>query len=304
MPKTSKTNPVTAEKSAEKEAEALTNEKDNAVQAVENLDEEAEKGLIAEQAADADSATPAEVTAIKEDNESAQNLNKDIPKDVKEVKKPAKKTSKKKIEVKSRRSPKHKEASAHIEKGKLYKTNEAIELIKKVSYSKFDGSVELHLKLAKKKTKGASVSTRGVFQLPHGSGKKKNIIVLDEKIIDEIAKTKKAKFDIAIATPELMPKVGKIAKILGPIGKMPDPKSGTVSNDPKKTIEEINAGKIEYRIDSSNNVHQIVGKVSWDSKKLSENIEVVLSSFQMGKIDAAYLSASMSPSARLDISGK
>ena len=304
MPKTSKDNPVTAEKTAEKEAEALVSEKDNAVQAVENLDEEAEKGLIAEQAADATSTTPAEVLAIKEDNESAEALNQDGPKDVVAVKKTAKKTSKKKVVVKSRHSPKHQKASNYIEKGKLYKLEEAIELIKKTSYSKFDGSLELHLKLTKKKTKGSSESTRGIFQLPHGSGKKKNIVVLDEKIIDEIAKTKKVKFDIAIATPELMPKVGKIAKILGPQGKMPDPKSGTVSDDPKKVIEEINNGKIEYRIDSSNNVHQVVGKVSWDTKKLNENIEAVLSSFQMGKIDAAYLSASMSPSARLDISGK
>ncbi|MEX2361570.1 MAG: hypothetical protein WD544_00055, partial [Patescibacteria group bacterium] len=271
---------------------------DNAVEAEINLDEQAEKGLIAEQAADADTVIPAEVAAIHEDNESAQALNQDIPKGVKPVKNAVKKE---KPQPKSKRSPKHIKASEQIEKGKLYSVNEAIELVKAASYSRFDGSVELHLKLTKKKAKSGNESTKGIFHLPHGSGKIKNIIVLDEAKIEQIAKTKKIDFDIAIATPELMPKVGKIAKILGPRGLMPDPKSGTVTDDPKKAIAEINSGKIEYRIDAANNIHQLVGKCSWDSQKLAENINAILSGFQLSRVAAAYLTASMAPSVSLDL---
>lgn len=299
MPKKLKNSPVEAEKTAEKAAEALTVEADEASQAVQNLDEEAEKGLIVEVAADADAAIPAEVAAIHETNESAEALNEDVPKGVKKVEK---KTGKKTEPKKPSHSPKHIAASAHIETGKLYGIEEAIELVKKTSYSKFDGSVELHLKLLKKKAKAANESTKGIFHLPHGTGKTKNVIVLDEVKIDEIAKTKKIDFDIAIATPELMPKVGKIAKILGPRGLMPDPKSGTVTADPKKAIEEINSGKIEYRIDAANNIHQIVGKVSWDSAKLAENLNAIFGGFQKSRIDVAYLTATMAPSVTLDLS--
>jgi large subunit ribosomal protein L1 len=300
MPKKkNNTSPVTAEKAAEHEAEALSIEADEASQAVENLDEQAEKALIAEVAADADAETPAEVAAISETNESAEDLNKDGLKGVKKTNK-----TPKKAEAKSRRSPKHLKASEQIEKGKLYNISEAIELIKKASYSKFDGSMELHLKLTKKKSKGSTESSRGVFHLPHGTGKTKKIVILDEAKIEEIAKTKKIDFDIAIATPELMPKVGKIAKILGPQGKMPDPKSGTVTADPKKAIAEIESGKIEYRIDSSNNIHQIVGKCSWESTKIEENIKAILASFPTSKIAACYLTATMAPSAMIDLSGK
>ncbi len=297
MPKKNKTNPVAAEKDAERDAEALTVEADEASQAVQNLDEEAEKALVVEEAADAAAVTPAEVAAMHEDNESAEALNQDAPKDVKKAEKATKKAEAKKPS----RSPKHIAASAHIEKGKLYGIDEAIELVKKASYSKFDGSIELHLKLLKKKAKAGTESSKGIFHLPHGTGKTKNIIVLDEAKIEEIAKTKKIDFDIAIATPELMPKVGKIAKILGPRGLMPDPKSGTVTDDPKKAIDEINSGKVEYRIDAANNIHQIVGKASWDAAKLSENINAIFSGFQKSRIAAAYLTATMAPSVSLDL---
>ncbi len=301
MPKKLKNSPVETEKAAELDAEVLAVEPDEASAAVQNLDEEAEKALVVEQAADADAVVPAEVAAIHEDNESAEALNADAPKGVKKVEKSAK-VAKKAEPKKPSRSPKHIAASAHVEPGKLYGIEEAIELVKKTSYSKFDGSVELHLKLLKKKAKAANESSKGIFHLPHGTGKTKNIIVLDEAKIDEIAKTKKIDFDIAIATPELMPKVGKIAKILGPRGLMPDPKSGTVTADPKKAIEEINSGKIEYRIDAANNIHQIVGKVSWDTAKLAENLHAIFGGFQKSRIDVAYLTATIAPSITLDLS--
>jgi len=288
-------NPVEAEKNAEELAEALESESDEASAVIaENFDEEAEKGLIAEAAADADQVVPAEVAAIHTDNESAKAAAK-TTKSKKAVAPVAKNKS-------SERSAKYKKASEMVEKGKLYSLEDALELVKKTSFSSFDGGVELHLRLNKKKAKGGTESSRGVFHLPHGSSKQKKIIILDEKKIEEIAKTKKIDFDVAIASPELMPKVAKIAKILGPKGKMPDPKSGTVTTDPKKAIEEINSGKIEYRIDSSNNVHQLIGRVSWDATKLNENAKAILNSVSRGRIAAVYVTASMGPSIAVDLS--
>ena len=167
--------------------------------------------------------------------------------------------------------------------------------------SKFDGSVEIHLRLNQKKAKGSTESSRGVVYLPHGTGKDKKVVVLDEKMISEIAKTKKLDFDICIASPALMPDVAKIAKILGPQGKMPDPKSGTVTNDPNKVITEIQGGKTEYRVDASGIVHQIVGKVSWDEAKLAENAKAVMAIYPKSRLNSAFVTASIAPSIPLDL---
>ncbi|QQG50027.1 MAG: 50S ribosomal protein L1 [Candidatus Berkelbacteria bacterium] len=292
-------NPVELEKDSEREAEGLSRHHSEASidEAASSPDEEAEKGLAAEEGADVDADIPAEIAAINTDNEIAKELNEPA------TKKGAKKTESKKVVSKKAklRSKKYHQAKNQVEAGKRYPLDEAVTLVKKVSLSKFDGSIEVHLKLIKKKGKVVSESPKGLFHLPHGSGKQKNIIVLDENKIEEIAKTKRIDFDIALASPELMPKVGKIAKILGPKGKMPDPKSGTVTNDPKKTIEEINAGKVEYRIDAQNQVHQIVGKVSWDDAKLLENIRAIFATLPKSRIETAHLSASISPSVSIDL---
>jgi large subunit ribosomal protein L1 len=290
---TTSENPVDVELDAQKDAESMTahHSEPSIDEVASNPDEEAEKALSVEEGADTDSATPAELAALHTDNESAKAVNE------KTDKKPAK-AAPKKAKV---RSKGYHAAKAHIEAGKLYPLEEAMELVKKVSLSKFDGSVEVHLKLTKKKNKGASESPKGIFHLPHGSGKQKNIIILDEAKIEEIAKTKKIDFDVAIATPDLMPKIGKIAKILGPKGKMPDPKSGTVTTDPQKAIDDINSGKVEYRIDAQNQIHQMIGKVSWDSSKLLENVRIVLAAFPKSRLETVHLSASISPSVVVDI---
>lgn len=276
-----------------------------------NVDEEAEKETAIEEAADLDQAIPAEVAAIHVGNESAMALNKAEPSKL-ERKKEAKaerqaaKSEKiaatKEVESKSRRSKKYLAARAKVEPGKLYQLPEALTLIKELSITKFDGSVEIHLRLNKKKAKGSTESSRGVVHLPHGTGKEKKVVVLDEKMIDEIAKTKKLDFDICIATPKLMPQVAKIAKILGPKGKMPDPKSGTVTNDPKKVMEEIKSGKTEYRVDASGIVHQMIGKVSWEDTKLAENAKVVMAIYPKSRLNSAFVTASIAPSIPLDLS--
>lgn len=296
MPKKNQlNNPIAEELVTEQEAEVMASRTDEPSSDF-NIDEKAEMALTAEEGADADQAVPAELAAIHEDNESAVEVSEG---------KVAKKKAAKKAEpakVKKTRSAKYKASHDQVEKGKQYSVSDALELIKKLSYAKFDAGVELHLHLSQKKSKGSTESTKGTFHLPHGSGKLKNIIVLTEAKIEEIAKTKKIDFDIALATPDLMPKVARIAKILGPKGKMPDPKSGTVTADPDKAIAEINSGRAEYRIDSSNNVHQLVGKVSWENQKLNENIDAVLGSMQKNRILDAYLTSTMSPSVTLDLS--
>ncbi len=281
---------VASEKASEEEAEAMAHHSQEPSFDEENdPDEEAEKATTVEEAADVDEAVPAEVAAIHTDNQTANEINKKVA---------LKKT--KPSTTKSRRSAGYLKAKEQVEAGKRYGLNEAIELVKKISLSKFDGSIEVHLKLAKKKAKTQNESLKGILHLPYGSGKERKIVVLDEAMIDIIAATKKADFDVALASPELMPKVGKIAKILGPLGKMPDPKSGTVTNDSQATIAEIQAGKIDYRIDSHNNLHQIIGKVSWDNQKLADNAQAVLSVLPKSRIEAAYLSASIGPSVPLD----
>ena len=327
--------PVEEEKLAEAGAEIMPHHatEASADEVAGNVDEQAEVETSTEEGADLDQALPAEVSAIHVGNasetaeagrafrghqpeDSATDLNKkgsDHEKSKLERKKEAKAerlaarsekiaASKEEHEAKSRHSKKFLVAKAKVEPGKLYQMAEALTLIKELSVSKFDGSVEIHLRLNKKKAKGSTESSRGVVHMPHGTGKDKKVVVLDEKIIDEIAKTKKLDFDICIASPELMPKVAKIAKILGPKGKMPDPKSGTVTNDPKKVMAEIQGGKTEYRVDASGIVHQIIGKISWDDTKLSENARVVMAIYPKSRLNSAFVSASIAPSIPLDLS--
>src|SRR3989344_5877285 len=310
--------PVEEEKLAQAEAEIMPHHatEASADEAAGNVDEQAEVETSTEEGEDLDQTLPAEVSAIKVGNESATDLNKketEHEKSKLERKKEAKAErlaaklekiaeSKEEHEAKSRHSKKFLAAKAKVEPGKLYQMAEALAIIKELSVSKFDGSVEIHLRLNKKKAKGSTESSRGIVHMPHGTGKDKKVIVLDEKMIDEIAKTKKLDFDICIASPELMPQVAKIAKILGPKGKMPDPKSGTVTNDPKKVVEEIKSGKTKYRVDASGIVHQIIGKVSWEDTKLAENAKVVMAIYPKSRLNSAFVTASIAPSIPLDLS--
>jgi large subunit ribosomal protein L1 len=294
MPKKKESqNPIEEEKISAEQAEVMSSESEEASQDVQTLDENAEQALVAEEGADADQAVPAEVAAISEQTETAEALNKKSSKKTKKEDKPAAK--------KSRRSAKFLKTKEKVEAGKLYKMDEAIELVKELSMSKYDGAVEAHVHMNKKKAKGSTESSKGTFHLPHGSGKEKKITILTEDKIEEIAKTKKIDFDIAIATPALMPKVAKIAKILGPKGKMPDPKSGTVTDKPEEAIKEINSGKVEYRIDAGDNIHQMIGRVSWDSAKLLENLNAIFASLPKARIAGAYLVPSVGPSVPLDL---
>ena len=303
--------PKKKESKIKQEAEGVNpSEINNTEQAFDQIeDEQAEKADTVEEGAGVEETTPAEVDAMHI-VEGTETTDEEIAEDdtirEKVLKKVAKKegkeskVTKRKKTSKVTRSKKYQEADALIEKNKLFPLNEAIELLKKVSLSKFDGTVELHMVIAKKKTKGSTESTRGVLHLPHGPVKAKKVVVLDEAMIEEIAKTKKADFDIAIASPSLMPKVGKIAKILGPQGKMPDPKAGTVTDDVEKVKAELNTGRTDFRIDPSNIVHLPIAKVSWEDSKIAENIKVAIGHYPVNRIVSAYITPTIGPSIKLD----
>lgn len=207
-----------------------------------------------------------------------------------------------------------------IEKGKAYGLAEAIELAQKTSHVKFDATVELHINLGVD-PRHADQNLRDNLVLPAGTGKTVKIAVLTDDAAAakgaDIAGTEEVlalldkgtlDFDVLIATPALMPKLGKYARVLGPRGLMPNPKSGTVTNDIAKAIADAKAGKVEYRVDSNGIVHLGVGKVSFTSAQLLENIQAVTTSIKANKpqsvkgtyIKSIYLTTSMGPSVSVD----
>ena len=193
-----------------------------------------------------------------------------------------------------KKGKKYVEAAKLVEKNKLYTKEEAIDLVKKTSTTKFDASVEVAMNL-NLDTKKADQQLRGTICLPNGTGKTKRILVIakgpkaleattagadyvgDIDYLEKIEKENWFEFDVLIATPDMMPQLGKLGKILGPKGLMPNPKTGTVTMDIKKAVEEVKQGRIEYRTDSYGNVHIIIGKVSFKEQQLLENLEAFVS---------------------------
>ena len=188
-----------------------------------------------------------------------------------------------------KRSKKYVEKAALVDRTKVYTKEEAVKLVKETSTTKFDSSVELVLRL-NLDTKKADQQLRGATVLPNGTGKTKRVLVLakgnlakeakeagadyvgDMDMIDKISNENWFDFDIMVATPDMMPALGKIGKVLGPKGLMPNPKTGTVTMDVAKTVNEIKKGRVEYRTDSFGNVAVIIGKTSFTEKQLLENL--------------------------------
>ena len=219
----------------------------------------------------------------------------------------------------AKRSKKYREAEKLIEVGKLYQPKEAVELVKKTATSKFDETIELHVRLGVD-PKYADQQVRGAVVLPNGTGKSKRVLafVKGEKVTEAegagadfvgsdelVAKIQGGwlDFDVAVATPDMMGVVGRLGKILGPRGLMPNPKLGTVTMDIAKAIGEQKAGKVEYRTDKAGNVHCPIGKASFDDEKLQENYQTLMDTIIRAKPAAAKgqyvksitLSATMGP---------
>jgi large subunit ribosomal protein L1 len=218
------------------------------------------------------------------------------------------------------------EASGKVDKTKVYDLKEAIKLVKQTSITKFDSTVEIAMKL-NIDTKKADQQLRGSIVLPAGTGKTKTVLVLakgeaaeaakkagaefvgEQDLVDKIANENWFEFDIIIATPEMMPALGKIGKVLGPKGLMPNPKTGTVTPNPAKAVTDVKSGMIEYRADASGNVQSIIGKVSFDEKALLENLNFFIDTIIKAKptsvkgtyIKNAVISTSMGPGIKLNL---
>lgn len=192
----------------------------------------------------------------------------------------------------AKKSKAYRAAAEKIEPGKFYSPEEAVALAKETGSAKTDATVEVALRLGVDPRK-ADQMVRGTVNLPHGTGKTARVVVFatgpaaeaalaagadevgGDELIEKVAGGYTA-FDAAVATPELMGKVGRLGKVLGPRGLMPNPRTGTVTPDPAKAVEEIKGGKIEFRVDKHSNLHFIVGKASFTSEQLSENIRAAL----------------------------
>ena len=192
-----------------------------------------------------------------------------------------------------KRSKKYTEAVSKIERGKVYAKEEAVKLVKETSTSSFDGSIELAIRL-NLDTKKADQQLRGAIVLPKGTGKSNKVLVVargpkateakeagadfvgDTDILEKIEKENWFEFDTMIATPDMMPLLGKLGKVLGPKGLMPNPKTGTVTMDIKKAVEEVKAGRVEYRTDTFGNIHGVIGKASFSAEDLLANLDAFI----------------------------
>ena len=223
------------------------------------------------------------------------------------------------------RGKSYKTQVSKIEKNKLYTEEEAIKLVKEVSNVKFDATIEVAMNL-NLDVKKADQQLRGAIVLPKGTGKDAKVLVIakgdsakeavdagadfvgDADMIEKIQKENWFEFDTLIATPEMMPLLGKIGKILGPKGLMPNPKTGTVTTNVKQAVLDAKAGKLEYRTDSYGNVHGIIGKVSLSDEDLKENLDAFVKTIIKAKPQAAKgtyvksisICSTMSPAVRID----
>lgn len=202
------------------------------------------------------------------------------------------------------RGKRYTEARGKVQNEKLYTVEEAVALVKECATAKFPESIELHVRLGIDIKKGEE-QVRATVTLPNGTGKERRVaafvpddliseakkagadIVGNEDVIATIKQTERTDFDVAVAHPSLMPKLAQIAKILGPRGLMPSPKNDTVTPAPAKVITELKGGKVAFRNDETGNIHQIIGKVSWDGEKLVQNITTLLDAIRRAKPPSA-----------------
>ena len=225
-----------------------------------------------------------------------------------------------------KKGKKYLEAVSKVDKTRVYTLDEAVKLVKETSVSKFDGSVEIAMRL-NLDTRKSDQQLRGAIVLPNGTGKEKKVLVIakgdnakaakeagadyvgDTDMLEKIEKENWLDFDVMIATPDMMPLLGKLGKVLGPKGLMPNPKTGTVTTDVKKAISDVKKGRVEYKTDSYGNVHALVGKASFTEEALMENIKAFVAVILKSKpsvVKGVYvknvaLSTTMGPGIKLDI---
>ena len=226
-----------------------------------------------------------------------------------------------------KRGRKYREAAKLVDRDRFYSPEEGIELVRKVSYASFDTTIEVHLRMGLD-PRHADQQVRSTVSLPHGTGKQVRVLVFVEGEGEKIAEEAGAdyvgsddliqqiqggwfEFDVAVATPPMMGKVGRMGKILGPRGLMPTPKAGTVTMDVGRAVREAKAGKIEFRVDKFGNVHAPIGKVSFDQASLEQNFNAFMDAIKRNKPSAAKgtyvksvtVSSTMGPGVPVDPTG-
>lgn len=224
------------------------------------------------------------------------------------------------------RGKKYEDAIELVDRTKIYELKEAVELVKKTATANFDETIELAFRLGVD-PKQADQNIRGAVVLPHGTGKTQRVLVFakGEKIKeaeeagadyigdeDIVAKINEGwfDFDVVVATPDMMGEVGKLGRVLGPKGLMPNPKTGTVTFEVEQAVSDIKAGKVEYRVDKASNLHAVVGKVSFEDEKLIENLETMIKTVISAKpqsskgqyVRNAAIASTMGPGIKIDVS--
>jgi large subunit ribosomal protein L1 len=294
---------------------------------IEQIAEVAAEEVVAEEVATEDKVT------AKAGKRSAKAIKEAEEKEAKEERKAAAKAEDAEDKPKApvtptrsrleRRGKHFRKSAENIEAGKLYPINDAVELAKKTSYVKFDATVELHINLGVD-PRHADQNIRDIVVLPSGTGKNVRVAVLTdngpealkagadiaglEEVLAELDKGT-FNFDVLIATPALMAKLGKYARTLGPRGLMPNPKSGTVTNDVNRAIAESKAGRVEYRVDTTGILHIGAGKVSFTGQQLIDNVQAIMTSVKSNKpssvkgvyIKAIHVTTTMGPSIPVDL---
>jgi large subunit ribosomal protein L1 len=226
-----------------------------------------------------------------------------------------------------KRGKKYLEAAKLVDSEKLYTVEEAVALVKKTSTTKFDASIDVSFNL-NVDPKQADQQVRGTLVLPNGNGKTKKVLAITDKVedakaagadfvggkemLEKIQKENWFEFDVIVATPNMMGEIGKFARLLGPKGLMPNPKAGTVGPDIAKVINEIKAGKVEYRVDKEGNMHVSIAKASFDEKKVAENLNALVDAVLKARpaavkgtyVKNAVLSTTMGPSVPFTFNGR
>lgn len=209
----------------------------------------------------------------------------------------AKPKKQKKIRVRTR-SRRYRQAAAMVDNRTVYALPDAVALVKKTSITRFDGTVELHINLNPTALEGKK-DLRGSVSLPHGTGRQVRVAIADEALISTIEKGV-INFDILVAHPSLMPRLAKVARILGPKGLMPNPKTGTISEDPVKTAETLSHGKVNFKTEPDNPIiHMVIGKASFDDTKLIDNTNAVLDAVGRTKIASTTITTTMGPGVKI-----
>lgn len=263
------------------------------------MGDEAAEAEAREKAAAKRAAKKAEKKAQEEAVEPSVEVKEtvEVAQEEKEVKEEKKKVVTKKVADKYifAKGKKYLLSAGQVDKTKFYPLTEAIKLAQKTSFSKFDGSIEIHMNVVDK-------GLRGVVALPHGNGKEVRVKIADEALIKALETSSKVDFDILVATPDMMPKLARVAKILGPKGLMPSPKTGTISATPEKLAKELSQGQLQWKTEAQTPIiHAVIGKVSFDSKQLEENMTALMKSIGKDKMRSLFIKATMGPAIKVSL---